>query len=227
MGTFDDNRRAFAERTDGFRTVGFRLDPPGGDLGLRRELERFPFVPADPARLEQDCYEGYSIQVVGPGAADAGDRAPQARHRRVRRPRLDPRPDRRRAGDGPRKPAAQRHHRVHPARVRHRNPDQGQRAAPDGGPRDHLRGARHHRDRAADADATSATRSPRASRSTTSRSRTCRPGCAPTTCSAPRTSAAASCWAPATCPSWRWAGAPTASATRCRTTTSTAACRRR
>ena len=65
MGTFDDNRRAFAERTDRFRTVGFRLDPPGGDLGLRRELERFPFVPADPSRLEQDCYEGYSIQVAG------------------------------------------------------------------------------------------------------------------------------------------------------------------
>ena len=65
MNTFDDNRRTFADRTDAFRTVGFRLDPPGRDLGLRRELERFPFVPADPARLEQDCYEGYSIQVAG------------------------------------------------------------------------------------------------------------------------------------------------------------------
>jgi NAD+ synthase (glutamine-hydrolysing) len=65
MGTFDDNRRTFTELTDRFRTVGFRLDPPGGDLGLRRDLERFPFVPSDPARLEQDCYEGYSIQVSG------------------------------------------------------------------------------------------------------------------------------------------------------------------
>ena len=51
--------------------------------------------------------------------------------------------------------------------------------------------------------------------------------CAPTTCSGSPTSAAASCWAPATCPSWRWAGRHTVSATRCRTTTSTAACRRR
>ncbi len=64
MGTFDDNRRTFAAHT-GHRTVAFRLDPPGGDLGLRREVERFPFVPADPSRLEQDCYEGYSIQVAG------------------------------------------------------------------------------------------------------------------------------------------------------------------
>ena len=45
--------------------MAFRLDPPGGDLGLRREVERFPFVPADPARLEQDCYEAYNIQVAG------------------------------------------------------------------------------------------------------------------------------------------------------------------
>ena len=54
-----------------FREVGFRLDPPAGDIGLRRAVERFPFVPADPARLEQDCYEAYNIQVAGPGAAAA------------------------------------------------------------------------------------------------------------------------------------------------------------
>jgi len=65
MGTFDDNRRHHADRTEAFRQVDFRLDPPDGDLGLLREVERFPFVPADPARLEQDCYEAYSIQVAG------------------------------------------------------------------------------------------------------------------------------------------------------------------
>ena len=65
MGTFDDNRRALADRVGGFRTVEFTLDPPDGDIGLRRGLERLPFVPADPARLEQDCYEAYSIQVSG------------------------------------------------------------------------------------------------------------------------------------------------------------------
>ncbi|MHA6629516.1 NAD(+) synthase [Pseudonocardia sichuanensis] len=65
MGTFDDNRRHHAARLDDFRRVGFRLDPPGTDIGLRREIERFPFVPADESRLEQDCYEAYSIQVAG------------------------------------------------------------------------------------------------------------------------------------------------------------------
>ncbi len=63
MGSFDTNRRRHA--THPFRTVTFRLDPPGGDVGFRRRVERFPFVPADRERLEQDCYEAYNIQVSG------------------------------------------------------------------------------------------------------------------------------------------------------------------
>ncbi|MEV1024821.1 NAD(+) synthase [Streptomyces sp. NPDC050264] len=66
MGTFDENRRTHAARTGDFRTVEFRLDPPtGADLGLRRRVERYPFVPADAERLAQDCYEAYNIQVAG------------------------------------------------------------------------------------------------------------------------------------------------------------------
>ena len=65
QGTFDDNRRTHAERTGEYRTVSFTLNPPSGDLGLLREVNRFPFVPNDPARLAQDCYEAYHIQVSG------------------------------------------------------------------------------------------------------------------------------------------------------------------
>ncbi|MFE5190670.1 NAD(+) synthase [Streptomyces sp. NPDC056628] len=65
MGTFDDNRRTHAARTGDFRRIAFLLDPPAGDLGLRRRLERFPFVPADADRLALDCYEAYNIQVAG------------------------------------------------------------------------------------------------------------------------------------------------------------------
>jgi NAD+ synthase (glutamine-hydrolysing) len=65
MGTFDDNRRHHRELAESFRCIEFRLDPPAGDLGLLREVERFPFVPSDPNRLEQDCYEAYNIQVAG------------------------------------------------------------------------------------------------------------------------------------------------------------------
>jgi NAD+ synthase (glutamine-hydrolysing) len=62
MGSFDTNRRRHARH---FRQIGFTLAPPAGDVGFRRRIERFPFVPADVARLEQDCYEAYNIQVSG------------------------------------------------------------------------------------------------------------------------------------------------------------------
>jgi NAD+ synthase (glutamine-hydrolysing) len=65
MGTFDDNRRHHCDVTDRFRHVEFVVDPPTGDIGLRRAVERFPFVPSDPERLQQDCYEAYNIQVSG------------------------------------------------------------------------------------------------------------------------------------------------------------------
>jgi NAD+ synthase (glutamine-hydrolysing) len=39
--------------------------PPSGDIGLERKVDRFPFVPDDPARLALDCYEAYNIQVTG------------------------------------------------------------------------------------------------------------------------------------------------------------------
>ena len=62
MGSFDTNRRRHPRA---FRRVGFTVGAPAADVGFRRKTERFPFVPADVARLEQDCYEAYNIQVSG------------------------------------------------------------------------------------------------------------------------------------------------------------------
>jgi NAD+ synthase (glutamine-hydrolysing) len=62
MGSFDTNRRRHARA---FRRTAFTVKPPSSDVGFRRQVERFPFVPADVARLEQDCYEAYNIQVSG------------------------------------------------------------------------------------------------------------------------------------------------------------------
>ena len=61
-GTFDDNRRTLGPE---FRTVEFELAPTTADIGLRRKVDRFPFVPDDAERLAQDCYEAYNIQVSG------------------------------------------------------------------------------------------------------------------------------------------------------------------
>jgi len=65
QGTFDDNRRTHHERANRFRTVEWELEPPTGDIGLRRKVDRYPFVPDDPERLALDCYEAYNIQVSG------------------------------------------------------------------------------------------------------------------------------------------------------------------
>jgi NAD+ synthase (glutamine-hydrolysing) len=63
--TFDDNRRTHHERVNRFRTVEWELEPPTGDIGLLRMVDRYPFVPDDPERLALDCYEAYNIQVSG------------------------------------------------------------------------------------------------------------------------------------------------------------------
>ncbi|WP_158806801.1 NAD(+) synthase [Beijerinckia sp. L45] len=63
QGTFDDNARLQSQTP--FRSIAFHLEPPTGDIGLKRTVERFPFVPADPAKLAQDCFEAYNIQVAG------------------------------------------------------------------------------------------------------------------------------------------------------------------
>ncbi len=63
QGTFDDNRRYVGVVPEDFRLIDFVFPPPAGDIGLERNVARFPFVPDDPARLAQDCYEAYNIQV--------------------------------------------------------------------------------------------------------------------------------------------------------------------
>ena len=77
QGTFDDNRRASGSAVSrrsqsDSSTIGsrlprgrFRAGAPTGDIGLRRKLDRFPFVPDDAERLALDCYEAYHIQVAG------------------------------------------------------------------------------------------------------------------------------------------------------------------
>ena len=80
QGTFADNARTLSSPVAGAPTAAttftdpaaFRririgatdLAAPRTDIGLRRRVDRFPFVPDDPARLAQDCYEAYNIQVA-------------------------------------------------------------------------------------------------------------------------------------------------------------------
>jgi NAD+ synthase (glutamine-hydrolysing) len=54
--------RAGAERV---RRIEFDFRPSDRKAALQRPIERFPYVPSDPARLYDDCYEAYNIQVQG------------------------------------------------------------------------------------------------------------------------------------------------------------------
>ncbi|MEX6508113.1 NAD(+) synthase [Jiella sp. M17.18] len=64
--TFNDAAAFAGHPEEAFRTVSFDWAPraePATDL--KRPLRRFPYVPNDPATLDQDCYESFEIQVDG------------------------------------------------------------------------------------------------------------------------------------------------------------------
>ena len=64
-GTFGDAATFSGHPETRFRRVTFEHQPDFADVGLKRAIRRFPFVPDTPARLDEDCYEAFNIQVEG------------------------------------------------------------------------------------------------------------------------------------------------------------------
>ncbi len=98
---FADCAQNERERVERFKRITFTFEPPQEKVLLERAIERFPYVPSDPAKLRDNCYEAYNIQGPGPGAAPAIERREERHHRRVGRPRFDPCADRDLPRDGP------------------------------------------------------------------------------------------------------------------------------
>jgi NAD+ synthase (glutamine-hydrolysing) len=65
MTSFNDAVGCAAERVRQMRRVGFRFQIPEGEIPLIRRVERFPYVPSDPAARDARCFEAYNIQVHG------------------------------------------------------------------------------------------------------------------------------------------------------------------
>jgi NAD+ synthase (glutamine-hydrolysing) len=66
QNSFADARRHHAVALAAHRTLGFSEKLPAGRrLLLDREVERFPYVPADPGARDRRCEEVYQIQVQG------------------------------------------------------------------------------------------------------------------------------------------------------------------
>ena len=61
-GTFSDCARIEGEAAT---VVPFTAREPAAAGPLRRPVDRFPFVPDDAGRLDQDCFEAFNIQVQG------------------------------------------------------------------------------------------------------------------------------------------------------------------
>ncbi|HEY7181222.1 MAG TPA: NAD(+) synthase, partial [Blastocatellia bacterium] len=65
MTSFNDAAGRFAERSRRMRRIGFQFQIPGGEIPLTRRVERFPYVPSDPAARNARCFEAYNIQAHG------------------------------------------------------------------------------------------------------------------------------------------------------------------
>jgi NAD+ synthase (glutamine-hydrolysing) len=65
QNTFADSVRRHAAEAARFRTVELPLEAPRGKVPLERKVERFPYVPGDPATRDARCEEVYRIQVQG------------------------------------------------------------------------------------------------------------------------------------------------------------------
>ncbi len=63
--TFNDAAALAGHPETSMRRVAFAHEPDFADVGLKRPVRRFPFVPNDREHLDLDCYESFSIQVEG------------------------------------------------------------------------------------------------------------------------------------------------------------------
>ncbi len=65
LTSFHDTASDHGDRVRALRRIPFDFDIPKGTIPLRRVVERFPYVPSDPATLDARCREACDIQVHG------------------------------------------------------------------------------------------------------------------------------------------------------------------
>jgi NAD+ synthase (glutamine-hydrolysing) len=65
MNSFNDAVVDMRPRMPAWRHVEVPFEVPDSAVPLRRRVERFPYVPADPAARDERCQEAYNIQVQG------------------------------------------------------------------------------------------------------------------------------------------------------------------
>jgi NAD+ synthase (glutamine-hydrolysing) len=63
--SFNDAVSDCRERVQAIRRIPFEFRVPDAEIPLWRNVSRFPYVPADPHRRDERCFEAYNIQVHG------------------------------------------------------------------------------------------------------------------------------------------------------------------
>jgi NAD+ synthase (glutamine-hydrolysing) len=65
MTSFNDASADHRGRVQAMRRVPVDFEVPAAPVALRRTVDRFPYVPSDPAARDERCAEAYNIQVHG------------------------------------------------------------------------------------------------------------------------------------------------------------------
>ncbi|HUN54588.1 MAG TPA: NAD(+) synthase [Smithella sp.] len=65
LTTFSQNAVSNKQQISSFRYVEFDVNVFNNRVLLNREYPRFPYIPADPSKRDQRCYEAYNIQIQG------------------------------------------------------------------------------------------------------------------------------------------------------------------
>jgi NAD+ synthase (glutamine-hydrolysing) len=65
MTGFGQNAQIHREYIEKFRKIPFSVTVPDKKISMEREISRFPYIPADPDKRDERCYEVYNIQVHG------------------------------------------------------------------------------------------------------------------------------------------------------------------
>ena len=63
--SFNDSAADHRDRVTAMRRIALELELPRARISLQRHVERFPYVPSDPAARDERCAEAYNIQVHG------------------------------------------------------------------------------------------------------------------------------------------------------------------
>ncbi len=65
LTSFNDAISDYHDQVRSLRRIPFTFELPTGNIPLRRNIERFPYVPNDPRLRNERCFEAYNIQVQG------------------------------------------------------------------------------------------------------------------------------------------------------------------